>query len=782
MKKEKVNNWKVALVPNERVVSDGFCAKSAQEIAQSPYTVIPATVPGCMELDMINAGLLDKDIYYGTNVLKLQELEGTHLWYYTHFQKESNGLEAFLEFEGIDTAAEIFVDGALLGTTENMLIAHSFDISKLENGEHELVVHIIPACVYVRAFELPAKARGFDYNHDSLLIRKAPYMFGWDIMPRIVSAGLWRDVNVVYKETDRIDDLFVYTGSLDLINNNAVIEVAGALHTNANCVEEFAVKITGECGDSRFEKQKKLYSFNFTTKIFVDSPKLWWPKNYGDPELYNVTITLLRNGKNVFEKTVSLGIRTVELERTSIAGPNGKFCFKVNGRKIFVLGTNWVPADALPCRNDEYTMRGLELAQNLGCNMLRIWGGGTYPSDMLYDYCDSHGILVWQDFGMACGFYPQNDRFKNLLYNEAVSLVKRLRNHASMALWSGDNECDMAITWKQVKLNGKPIFSRAPEKNLLTRQILDEVTTFYDGSRPYLPSSPYMDAEAIACLKPSEDHLWGPRDYFKGDFYNKNSVCHFASETGYHGCPSPESLKQFMDEDSLTDFGNGEKCTNAQWLVHAASPETDENAPWVYRIPLMVRQVERLFGKDYGTIEEFALKSQISQAEAVKFFIEHFRIQKWYRTGIIWWNVIDGWPQISDAVVDWYGRKKIAYEYIKRSQQPIALMCDEPDENGKINLVAVNDGQEDTELEYTVTEALSGTVVLSGICTAKTDSATKVGELEEKPDSIYIISYNGKNVNGINHFVCDIGSGLNLKKYVEFMKAAGLYEKLEGFE
>ena len=215
-------------------------------------------------------------------------------------------------------------------------------------------------------------------------------------------------------------------------------------------------------------------------------------------------------------------------------------------------------------------------------------------------------------------------------------------------------------------------------------------------------------------------------------------------------------------------------CSDANWLAHASQPTPDKSGPFAYRIPLMTRQIERLFGAIEGiSIEEYAAKSQISQAEALKFFIEHFRVQKWYRTGLIWWNIIDGWPQFSDAVVDWFGNKKLAFYYIQRSQKPFCLIFDEPDETGEISLIAVNDTRENKTVDFTVYAAKESREVLTGTVSAASDKNAVAARFMPEPEEYYIVSWHGDDT-GKNHFVSDIGNGISLDEYTralgEFFK------------
>lgn len=781
-----LTDWHLGLMNHSLVKKSGFCPRTAAELTTSSCEIVNAEVPGNFELDLIRAGKLPKDIFFGTNILEVQKYESTHLWYFTVFQLERTDDDAFLSFEGVDTVSEIYLDGVLLGKTENMLIPYEFSLEGVAPGQHELMVHIIPASVYCRNQPLDVTCRSLRVNWDAVYIRKAPYMFGWDIMPRAVSGGLWRPVSVVYKPKERIEEYFCLIDHI--CSDLAKVHMQLLIHSDVDDVKEYTIRIQGICDDSTFFVEKQPWSFHEGIFWNIPHPKLWWPKNYGAPHLYETTVTLLRNGEICDQVTFNLGLRTVELIRTSFAGPDGDFHFKVNGKKIFVMGTNWVPTDVFPSRHDEKTARGLELANSLGCNMIRCWGGNAYPGNSFFDYCDRHGILVWQDFSMACGTYPTSEHFRDLFQTEVEAVIKRLRQHSCIALWSGDNECDQVYRGSGTMQDNHWVGGLDANDNVLTRRILCDSIRRLDPGHPWLPSSPYYDPAVFADMRrdggpkfsPSEDHLWGPRDYFKGDFYYTNSVCHFASETGYHGCPSPATLKKIIAEDRLLNFGDRKHCEDPHWLVHAAGYDTSPNSAYAYRIPLMTRQVERLFGDAPSDINRYALESQISQAEAKKFFVEHFRIGKWYRTGILWWNIIDGWPQISDAVVDWYGTKKLAYYYLGTSQTPFCMMMDEPDENNNLTLCASNDTGTSVSVRYRVTNALTDEEILSGSCTIGSDETAKIAKFPERP-IYYLIHWEG-DCCGQNHFTGRIGDGIRLEEYVQFLKKAKYIDCLEGFD
>ncbi len=761
-------DWRLTYAPNR--VCKGKEFTTVELLEKAGFCTIPASVPGNFELDLISAGK-EADLCFSDNVWRAQDLENMHVWYHTVFTRTRE--TQYLRFEGIDTVAEIYVNGRLVQTADNMFLP--WDVKDgLVQGENEILVHILPAVLESRKYIPAVSNSALKYSFGTLHMRKAAHMFGWDIMPRIVSAGLWKDVTVCEEKADLIREVCFITNWVDLDNRRAALRFYMDAGLEGDFAKEYTVRVEGRCGKSRFFMETTLWHNVFSCNIPVEDCVFWWPKNAGRPELYETEVTLLRNGEVRDVYRLKIGIRTVALERTESTDcdGNGEFVFRVNGKRIFILGTNWVPLHALHSQDPQRLPRALSLLDGIGCNMVRCWGGNVYESDEFFDFCDSHGILVWQDFAMGCAVYPQDEDFARRLEREAVYQVKRLRNHAALALWAGDNECDEAHKWDG--------FSRDPNRNRLTRRVLSDVVETHDYSRPYLPSSPYISPEVYqgkgSC---PEMHLWGPRDYFKGEFYN-NTFCHFASETGYQGFPSVRSLRRFLREPERIFEENGD--ATAEYLAHAMSMEPGTDAPYAYRIRLSYSQVETLFGKAEEDLADFVRQSQISQAEAMKFFIEKFRIGKWKRTGIIWWNLVDGWPQVSDAVVDFYFVKKLAYHYIRRSQEPVCLMFDEP-KDGMLRLTAVNDLPEDRALRYRVTRVGDeDSEVMSGQALIRADTSAQIGALafEEGEKAFYLIEWEMDGRTYKNHYFTNI-LDIDYSGYMRALRKCGMdeFEEME---
>lgn len=769
MKKEILLNGKWRLYMADAGEIPAYSVfNTLEKLEESGFKSITGSVPGNFELDMQAAGLAE-DYYYADNVLEAQKNESLHLWYSRKFKYEEKGeCDEFLTFCGIDTFAEIYLNGELIANTDNMFLTYEIPVSGRLLGENDLTVHIKPTVIEAQRSAAEPGCTVFQkYNADSLTVRKAPHMFGWDISPRIISGGMWRDVRLDLKPRLRIEEIYMYTVKLE--KESAVVWCYFRLSSSSD-IKKYSLRIKGECCDDCFAEDVKLWHNEGKIVLNLKKPKLWWPKNMGAPDIYDITAELACEDKVFDTYKFGFGVRTVYLERTSITDDNGsgEFKFFINGEPMFVMGTNWVPLDSFHSRDKERLPQALSLLDDIGCNAVRCWGGSVYEDDEFFDFCDRHGIAVWQDFAMGCAVYPQNEQFCNKIREETEHIVKKLRNHPSLILWAGDNEVDETYTqWSP--------FKRDPNKNRLTRQIIPDVLERLDPIRPYLPSSPYIDETAYNADKleyTPEKHLWGPRDYFKGDYYS-NSPAHFASETGYHGCPSPESIKKFISPENLWPYDN-----NDEWIIHSSCMERGSASPYSYRIPLMVSQVRTLWGTVPDTLEEFSLASQISQAEADKYFIERFRSGKWRRTGIIWWNLLDCWPQFSDAVVDYYFNKKLAYHYIKRSQAPICLFMSE--EKGVLRLMAANEYSRQVSVEYKVTELTENKLITEGRLSVDKFSTAEISLVKRADDKMrfYLIVWSAENKSCKNHYI-DGKPPYDLKAYLKCGESGGLLAKYD---
>jgi len=750
-------------------ISEKAClnACSLADLESQGLSIRPCQVPGCLETDLHAAGLIG-DPFVGLNILEVQAYEEHHVYYALSFEVDAadRDAEAHLVFEGLDCFADIWLNGEQVGSAANMLVEHRFPVTGRLREHNELFVHIRPAVIEARRHDYPTGLRTKRVNYEGLRVRKAPHMFGWDIMPRAVSAGIWRPVRIEFLPEARLKSLHLETLSIAEDKSVATLMLFYDLDIPSVSKSRYMLELNGRCGGSCTSVSQEVGFRAGCVEISVDSPCLWWPRGSGSAELYGIEVTLLCDGEPVDTRRFKHGIRQVQLVRTDVTDKDGsgEFYFRVNGEKIFIKGTNWVPADAFHWRDRERLPQILPMLEDLHCNMVRCWGGNVYEDDFFYDWCDEHGIMVWQDFAMACALYPQDEAFQRVLEDEARQVVRRLRQHPCIVLWAGDNECDEAREWQQ---------GGDPGRNALTRQVLPGVLVEEDPARPYLPSSPYI-AEATymagGVSHAPEMHLWGPRGYFKSAYYTE-AWCHFVSEIGYHGCPSVESLRKFLSPDKVWPPQD-----NDEWMLHSTNPclDTAIFAPKDYRVNLMLNQVRELFGSVPEGLEDFVFASQATQAEAKKYFIERFRMTKWRRTGILWWNLMDGWPQLSDAVVDYYFEKKLAYHYIRRSQQDICLMLSEP-EHGRQELIVANDTLREHELSFTVTDLGLGEEILAGKARVVANTSQVAGELPcgDSRQTMYLIQWKCAEGEGANHYLCG-KPPFDLSQYKQWLKRSQL--------
>ncbi len=712
-----------------------FNIEKPADLVASWLSPISATVPGNVEIDLQQAGLPDP--FVGDNIRLLRPYESHDWWYRREFFLPAVflGRRIDLVCEGLDTFATVWINGQIAGNSANMLITQRFEVSGLLRAgtKNEITIRLASSMAEAGEQTYEAGALSWEHRWEGLQVRKAAHMWGWDIMPRLVSAGIWRSIRLQEIPEHAIEQL--YTWTVEASSQRATLGVFFQVRTSEP-VDGLVIYFHGACRGHTFEYEWPLEFIADSCTISIPEPKLWWPTGYGEPDLYMLTAQLRRDTQVLAERTERIGLRKLEIDRTEIAGKawtpepasampervdtppltESHFVIRVNGEPVMVKGTNWVPLDASHSRDAGRLAKALEMVADLGCNMIRCWGGNVYEQEAFFDWCDQYGVLVWQDFAYACCIYPQTEAFLAEVDRETEGIVRRLRNHACLALWCGDNEIDMTYHSQ----------GRDPGRNRLTREIIPQVLERSDPQRAYIPSSPYIPPALVhrldAWTATPEQHLWGPRGYYKSPFYTKHSA-HFIGEIGYHGCPNPASIKRFITAEHLWPWQD-----NHEWQVHSVY-HWQHKAIERDRIQLMANQVRELFGEVPEELPPFALASQITQAEAKKFFIESTRLRKWQTSGILWWNLLDGWPQFSDAVVDYYFGKKLAYHYIRRVQQPVCMFVAEPaltpessparspSPKGRgeyLPVIASNDSLREADIHYHVWDADTDQVAVEG--------------------------------------------------------------------
>jgi beta-mannosidase len=697
MKKYSLDgNWQLYISPGGPQAPN-----SPSELFASSPKPIQAVVPGNVEIDLHRNGLIP-DPFKGDGIHIIRQYETCDFWYASEFELPQDFTQRPVELlcTGLDTLATIWINEMVIGEAENMLIEHKFLVTHalLPGKRNRIVIRLASVMEKARKYSYDVNLMSWEHREEGLYIRKAPHVWGWDIMPRAVSAGIWRSIILQTVPENSIDQLYLWTNSA----NPDHAELGFSVRFTIEGLDLAGVKLVfeGRCGESEFRYEWFPEFIADHGSIPVEKPCLWWPLGYGDPNLYHLTTRLFKENRILAEREDVIGIRKIEIKRHDKPGSSGQFetlsspgrfdrpqesppgfLIRVNGEPVMVKGTNWVPLDAFHSRDLERVDRAVDLAVDLGCNMIRCWGGNVYESDRFFNLCDQAGILVWQDCAFACCIYPQVEEFYARVRQEIQAVALRLRNHPSLALWCGDNENDMAYKYSGLD----------PNTNRLNRQVIPEVLHRCDPFRTYIPSSPNIPVSLekfndVFSVTP-EQHLWGPRGYFKSPFYTSHTA-NFIGEIGYHGCPEPASLRQFLSPGSVWPWQE-----NPEWQIHAVY-HWQHQAIDRDRIQLMANQVREYFGEIPTDLENFALASQITQAEAKKFFVESTRLRKWGTSGILWWNLIDGWPQFSDSVVDYFWRKKLAYHYLFRVQRPVCGMVGEAGSGKYLPVVVGNDSRQ----------------------------------------------------------------------------------------
>ena len=714
-----------------------------EEVRAGGFTCIDAKVPGNVEIDLCAAGM-EGDPFYGVNIYHFRKYEFYQWWFERNFEVTKGFIDdsVILRFHGINTFATIWVNGRLCGKTDNMLIEHDIDVTDaIKPGENHIAIRIESPVNKLRDRDFPVNVKGNENHDEYVWLRMCAHSFGWDIAPRLLSAGMWRDIELVSGKNTGIKQ--VYYAVRTLSDGCAELLVKYRFITDSTYLNGFSVKVRGSCKGHEFAAERRALFLSGEMVIHIEDAKLWWPRGYGEANLYDMSFELIKDGEAIDTRRERIGLRKVDIETAS----GTQFKIAVNNQPILAKGANWSALDALHSRDAERLNKAHDLMQDLGCNIVRCCGLNVYEDHGFFDLCDERGMMVWQDFALACGIYPQNDEFANIIEKESTFIIKKLRNHPSLILWAGDNEGDLLYYDSVYRLS-------AAKYNRISRDVLFRSVGSHDPFRLYIPSSPYIPdlPDYLSENKTSdrdvpEQHCWGPRGYFKGDYYT-NCPASFISEIGYHGCPGTHSIKQFISPEKLWPYQN-----NGEWDTHNTDYLLAE--PRHYnRNELMAKQVRLLFGNVPESLGEFVAASQICQAEALKFFIENVRLSKWEKTGIIWWNLIDCWPEFSDAVVDYYFNKKLAYHYVKRVMEPVCIMMSEL-RDMEHRVYVGNDSLQDIMINYSVCDGVTGKEMLSGSVLSKANENTCIGAVtaREGQRNLYVMKWEAGGRLYANHYI-----------------------------
>lgn len=617
---------------------------------------LPARVPGCVHTDLRRAGRIP-DPFFGTNELGLQWIEESDWEYRATFNVSAALLsesEVELVADGLDTVATVYLNGKKVAATDNMFIGHRWSVKPLlRAGANELRIVFTSALSYIRStrteFVVPCEFN--DPVGSCVRIRKQQCQFGWDWGPRFVTAGIWRSIRLEARSVNRLAAVRVTQTHAD--NGR---RVSLALQPELTRPEprvtywvtlSLGSRILVESDDLAFE---------------IPSPQLWWPAGQGEQPLYDLVVTARDSaGRELGTVRQRLGLRTIVLDRHADQWGES-FQFLVNGRAVFIKGANWIPVNSFVAdlTRADYA-RDLRAAVLANMNCMRLWGGGIYESEDFYDLCDELGLLVWHDFMFACTLYPGDDAFLASVRAEADYQVKRIRHHACLALWCGNNEL---FQLNDKALLNDPAYRQAYDA--VFHGALPDALAAHDGVTPYWPTSQWRgdwshDNTHQTGEQRGDTHywdVWHARQPVKS--YEKWAL-RFCSEFGMQSYSSPETQATFAAPGDDNVFGptmeNHQKNRGGNQVIL-------DYVSRRYRFP--------------KSQDDLIYLSQLNQAYCMSTGVEHYRRLMPRCMGAIYWQLNDCWPVASWSSIEFTGKWKALHHIARRFNAPALVSAHVP--------------------------------------------------------------------------------------------------------
>ena len=652
---------------------------------------LEASVPGDVHTDLLSNELIE-DPFYRLNEHDLQWIDKTDWEYKTEFDLSINDINSHslaLEFQGIDTYSSIYLNDSLIATTDNMFIGKTVDIKSFAKlGKNKLYVKLFsPINIGVKIHDsLAYDISSFNANdlaeigkvegnkRVSVFTRKAPYHYGWDWGPRLVTSGIWQPINIKTWNYFNIEDLYIRQKSLNE-NANLVAEIELESYLEIDeIVSEIYVDNQKVSTDLVYiNKGANKIEIPFTIKDY----ELWWPNGMGNQNMYEIKVKLQSNN-NFVTSSKRVGLREINLV-TSEDSIGNNFYFEVNKKPVFMKGVNYIPQDVFLNRvTDDKYEELLEAAVDANMNMIRVWGGGIYENEIFYNLCDEKGLLVWQDFMFACAMYPGDEDFLKSVEQEAEYNVKRLRGHPSIALWCGNNEVRSA--WKNWGWEKDVIENQSPEiaseiskaYDDVFHKILPEVVNNLDNSTAYWPSSPGSTFSGGTESYTSGDaHYWGVW-WGKEDFESYNQkVPRFMSEFGFQSFPEFSSVDKYTNESDYSIYSEVMKSHQRSSIGNSTIED------------YMLRHYNKP-----NSFKGYLYVSQILQAYGMSIGMESHRRNKGYSMGSLYWQLNDCWPVASWSSIDYFGKWKALHYSTKKAFQPVLISFFKSDSEIELHIIS----------------------------------------------------------------------------------------------
>jgi beta-mannosidase len=639
-----------------------------RELASDSW--LPAQVPGSVHTDLLALGRIP-DPFVDDNELYVQWVAERDWEYRCTFQvaPELRAEErVFLVCDGLDTLADVKLDGQIVGHAQNAFRRYEWDVTALLTGsEHELHISFPSPIAYLRPRQaeqpmaIPAQSiPGGPY------LRKAPCQFGWDWGPQLPPVGIWKDIRLEAYAVARLADVRLEQRHADgavAISANVTVDRWQETNLRATLrlvapdggVQESEIALSGSAATG-------------TLSIQVANPQRWWPNGYpsttlkagGEQPLYQVEVALYQGNTLRDRRTFQVGLRTLELRRQPDEWGES-FVFVVNGVAVFAKGADWIPADSFPTRiDDEHLEHLIRSAADAHMNMLRVWGGGFYEEERFYDLCDRYGILIWQDFIFSCSTYPDTESFFENVRGEVVENVRRLRHRASLALWCGNNEMEWG--WEMWNWDRPEYQHLRVAYDRMFHHFLPEICASEDPEHAYWPSSPSSNTPFVDANggRAGDTHCWDVWHGMKPFGFYRQHATRFVSEFGFQSLPPLATVRTYADEAdwNMTSYMMEHHQRNAAGNGKIITYLTDH-----FRLP-----------KDF---EMLVYLSQLLQAECVRTGVEHWRRNKQRVGGALYWQLNDCWPVASWSSLDYFGRWKALHYAARRFYAPVLLSAEE---------------------------------------------------------------------------------------------------------
>lgn len=655
-------------------LSDTLYLNQAQFRMLGEEAWYPTKVPGSVQGDLLRLGLLP-DLNWGQNEAKVQWPAEESWQYRIPFELSERQLQrarAVLCFEGIDTYASLSLNGEPILEADNMFVGYEQEVkSLLRVGANELLVEIRSPLKEVRPraaeddFVYPADNDKSD-GHLSVYSRKAPYHYGWDWGPSLVSMGIWRPISL------RFEDACALKGKADLSYRLSEKDASCSLHIplhypaeGAEDTQSYSIhySLLDPSGKLVLEQLLKLEpgATSADDSFTLNEPRRWQPLGRGLPLRYQLLVKLLRADGSIAQTSTSkVGFRTVELKREPDQWGRS-FCFVVNGEPLYIKGANYIPQTMYLAERDEAYWQDLfRSVEEANMNMLRVWGGGIYEDERFYELADERGILIWQDFIFACSSFPADAAFLDKVEREVEYNVRRLRRHPSLALWCGNNEVREALKyWGWQKRYTKEVYDKMwQDYRTIFEELIPEKLALLDPLRPYVESSPdTANWGRPATLALGESHYWGVW-YGKEPFeILQERIPRFMSEFGFQSFPEMKTLRSFAADDELS-------LDSPTMLARQRSSMGNET---------ILTYIRRELPEPID-FADFVYKGLIVQGQGMRLGIEAQRAAMPYCMGSLYWQLGDVWPAISWSSIDYFGNRKAMHYQVAEAYQPVIIV------------------------------------------------------------------------------------------------------------